>query len=52
MESIVFNHGWVDGNKRTGLGLAIARRVFEVHQGGVVAEPRDGGGLTIRVWLP
>lgn len=36
----------------TGLGLAIARRVFEVHQGGVVAEPRDGGGLTIRVWLP
>lgn len=36
----------------TGLGLAIARRIFEAHGGGVEASLRDGGGLTMRVWLP
>ena len=36
----------------TGLGLAIVKRVFASHSGEVVAKPRDGGGLTLAVWLP
>lgn len=36
----------------TGLGLAIARRVAEVHGGGIVAANRDGGGLDVTFTLP
>jgi signal transduction histidine kinase len=28
------------------------RSVVQVHDGTVAAEPRPGGGLIVRVWLP
>jgi signal transduction histidine kinase len=45
------------GNGRTpsdgvGLGLPIVRSVAHAHGGTVTAQPRDGGGLTVRVELP
>ncbi len=36
----------------TGLGLAIVRSVVEAHGGTVRAFNRDGGGASVRVWLP
>ncbi|MFG1815819.1 sensor histidine kinase [Kribbella sp. NPDC049174] len=38
--------------KGAGLGLSIVRSVAEAHDGTVVATPRPGGGLEIRVSLP
>jgi signal transduction histidine kinase len=39
-------------DKGVGLGLSIARSVARAHGGHIVAEPRDGGGLVMRVTLP
>ncbi|CCH32710.1 ATP-binding protein [Actinosynnema sp. NPDC047251] len=36
----------------SGLGLSIVRSVVHAHGGRVEAEPRDGGGLVVRVLLP
>ncbi len=36
----------------TGLGLPIARRIVEVHGGGITAANRAGGGLSVRITLP
>jgi two-component system nitrogen regulation sensor histidine kinase NtrY len=36
----------------TGLGLPIARRIVEVHGGGIAAANRAGGGLSVRITLP
>lgn len=36
----------------TGLGLPIAKRVVEEHEGSVVAENRDGGGLRVSIRIP
>ena len=38
--------------KGAGLGLSIVRSVAAAHQGDVTAEPREGGGLIVRVVLP
>ena len=38
--------------KGAGLGLSIVRSVAAAHHGDVSAEPRDGGGLVVRVVLP
>ncbi|WP_407836615.1 sensor histidine kinase [Streptomyces sp. DSM 116496] len=35
-----------------GLGLAVVRAISETHHGEIVATPRAGGGLTVRVLLP
>jgi two-component system sensor histidine kinase VanS len=35
-----------------GLGLAIAKRITEAHDGTIAVTPRDGGGLTVTVHLP
>lgn len=35
-----------------GLGLAIAQRITQAHDGSLVLTPRDGGGLHVTVWLP
>jgi signal transduction histidine kinase len=39
-------------DKGVGLGLSIARSVARAHGGTIVAEPREGGGLVMRVTLP
>ncbi|MFE0629018.1 sensor histidine kinase [Streptomyces sp. NPDC058864] len=39
-------------DKGVGLGLSIARSVARAHRGRIVAEPRAGGGLVMRVTLP
>jgi two-component system OmpR family sensor kinase len=36
----------------SGLGLAIAKRAFQVAGGSIIAEQRDGGGLTFTITLP
>ncbi|MFE4634922.1 sensor histidine kinase [Streptomyces sp. NPDC056773] len=35
-----------------GLGLAVVRAITDTHHGEIVATPRAGGGLTVRVLLP
>ncbi|MFJ3309275.1 sensor histidine kinase [Streptomyces sp. NPDC086549] len=39
-------------DKGVGLGLSIARSVARAHGGHIVARPREGGGLVMRVTLP
>ncbi|NUL01871.1 HAMP domain-containing protein [Streptomyces lunaelactis] len=39
-------------DKGVGLGLSIARSVARAHRGRIIAEPREGGGLVMRVTLP
>ncbi|MGD1223695.1 MULTISPECIES: sensor histidine kinase [Streptomyces] len=39
-------------DKGVGLGLSIVRSVARAHGGHIAAEPRDGGGLVMRVTLP
>ncbi len=39
------------GRKR-GLGLARARRLADLHAGGVALAPREGGGTVASLWLP
>jgi len=40
------------GQKGTGLGLAVARKVFEEHRGRIEAESKPGHGTTFTVILP
>ncbi|MEU3349196.1 HAMP domain-containing sensor histidine kinase [Streptomyces sp. NPDC006700] len=39
-------------DKGVGLGLSIARSVARAHGGHISAQPREGGGLVMRVMLP
>ncbi|NUS14764.1 MAG: HAMP domain-containing histidine kinase, partial [Streptomyces sp.] len=39
-------------DKGVGLGLSIARSVARAHGGVITAEPREGGGLVMRVTIP
>jgi signal transduction histidine kinase len=46
------DRGAGSGNRGAGLGLSIVRSVAVNHGGDVLATPRAGGGLTVRVRLP
>ena len=35
-----------------GLGLAICKKIVEAHEGTIVAEPSDLGGVLIKIELP
>lgn len=41
-----------DDHAGVGLGLAIAERITQAHNGSLVLTPRAGGGLIVTVWLP
>jgi two-component system sensor histidine kinase MprB len=51
----VFDRFYRSSSARTmpgsGLGLAIVRQVAEAHGGSVVAEPAEGGGTRVTLWL-
>jgi two-component system sensor histidine kinase BaeS len=55
---LVFERFWRGDPSRSretggsGLGLTIARRIIDAHNGRIWAESTPGGGLTIRFWLP
>ena len=36
----------------TGLGLALAREIAEAHGGRIALNNRDGGGLTVMLFIP
>jgi signal transduction histidine kinase len=36
----------------SGLGLALSREIVELHQGRLGLARRDGGGMSVSVWLP
>lgn len=38
--------------KGSGLGLALCREILEAHGGRLGLFPREGGGTTVRCWLP
>ena len=40
------------GEKRTGLGLAIAKRLVEAHGGTISVQTKQGFGTTFTVLLP
>ncbi len=40
------------GNRGTGLGLAVARKIVEEHEGSISADSNDGEGTVFRVRLP
>ncbi|MET0263889.1 MAG: response regulator [Rariglobus sp.] len=40
------------GEKSTGLGLAICRKIIDAHQGSIIAENLPAGGCEFRVTLP
>jgi signal transduction histidine kinase len=44
--------GRVSDDRGVGLGLSIVRSVAQAHRGRVIAQPRAGGGLIVRVELP
>ncbi len=41
-----------DDHAGAGLGLAIAERITQAHDGSLVLTPRPDGGLIVTVWLP
>lgn len=42
----------VGSSRGSGLGLSIVRAVAQAHRGDVIATPRTGGGLVVRIVLP
>jgi signal transduction histidine kinase len=45
-------NGDTDTSNRTGLGLAITRRAFEVHGGTATAANAPGGGFVVTLEMP
>lgn len=47
-----FYRGRAAAGKGTGMGLAIARAILEVHNGGIDVVSTPGHGATFRFWIP
>lgn len=47
-----FYRGKKAAGKGTGMGLAIARAILEVHNGGIDVVSTPGHGATFRFWVP
>ncbi len=52
LRDVIFEPFVSTKERGVGLGLAIAWRVIELHEGRITAAARDGGGTCMRVWLP
>jgi signal transduction histidine kinase len=52
LRDVIFEPFVSTKERGVGLGLAIASRVIELHEGRIAAHARDGGGTCMRVWLP
>jgi len=52
MRPRVFDPFVTGRSEGTGLGLAVVRRVVELHGGRVTIERRQGGGSLFVLWLP
>ena len=46
-----FMSGW-DGGMHAGMGLAVAKSVFESHGGGIDFSSTPGQGTTVKAWMP
>jgi signal transduction histidine kinase len=48
----IFDPFFTTKPRGTGMGLAIARKIVQAHDGAIAAESAPGKGTTVRVWLP
>ncbi len=48
----IFDPFFTTKPRGTGMGLAIARKIVQGHDGTITADSKPGKGTTIRVWLP
>jgi signal transduction histidine kinase len=48
----VFEPFFTKKTRGTGLGLAVARRIVELHGGTIAVRDRSGGGAVFRVEVP
>lgn len=50
--SRVFDPFFSTKPKGVGMGLAIARKIIQAHEGEILVESEEGKGTVVRVWLP
>ena len=48
----VFDPFFTTKPKGVGMGLAIARKIVQAHEGEILMESQEGKGATVKVWLP